>query len=124
MTSGDLAGRCARLAWIVPCLIPAQLLFSARLSNEKTTASIGNGFRVALTNARAQVATMSIAPGDAEGSPKNRHRAVDQWLYVLSGTGTALVNGKRSALKAARCFSSSARIGTRSNAPGEHCLEP
>jgi mannose-6-phosphate isomerase-like protein (cupin superfamily) len=58
------------------------------------------GFRVALTNARAQVATMSIAPGDAEGSPTNRHRAVDQWLYVLSGTGTALVNGKRSALNA------------------------
>jgi mannose-6-phosphate isomerase-like protein (cupin superfamily) len=60
----------------------------------------GKGFRVALTNAHAQVATMSIAPGDAEGSGDNRHRATDQWLYVLSGTGTALVNGRRSRLKA------------------------
>jgi mannose-6-phosphate isomerase-like protein (cupin superfamily) len=67
---------------------------------KKQRLRFGKGFRVALTNARAQVATMSIAPGDAEGSPRNRHRAVDQWLYVLSGTGTALVNGKRSALKA------------------------
>ena len=67
---------------------------------KKQRLRFGKGFRVALTNARAQVATMSIAPGDAEGSPRNRHRAVDQWLFVLSGKGTALVNGKRSALKA------------------------
>jgi len=59
----------------------------------------GKGFRVALTNPRAQAATMSIAPGDSEGDPTNRHRAADQWLYVLSGTGTAIVNRKRVALE-------------------------
>lgn len=47
---------------------------------------------------------MTIAPGDAEGGPKNRHRAVDQWPYVLSGAGVALVNGKRSVLKARTLF--------------------
>jgi mannose-6-phosphate isomerase-like protein (cupin superfamily) len=57
------------------------------------------GFHVALSNTRAQVATMTIAPGEAEGGPTNRHRAADQWLYVLSGTGTALVNRKRVVLK-------------------------
>lgn len=43
---------------------------------------------------------MTIAPVDAEGGPTNRHRATDQWLYVLSGTGTARVNGRRLGLKA------------------------
>lgn len=60
----------------------------------------GRGFRVALGNRRAQVATMTIAAGDSEGGPTNRHRAADQWLYVVSGTGTAVVNRKRVALKA------------------------
>jgi hypothetical protein len=32
------------------------------------------GFCVALKNARAQAATMVIAPCDAEGGPDNRHR--------------------------------------------------
>jgi mannose-6-phosphate isomerase-like protein (cupin superfamily) len=59
----------------------------------------GRGFRVVLGNQRAQVATMTIAPGDSEGGPTNRHRAADQWLYVVSGTGTAIVDRKRVALK-------------------------
>jgi mannose-6-phosphate isomerase-like protein (cupin superfamily) len=57
------------------------------------------GFRMALGNPRAQAAEMVIAPGDAEGGPDNRHRGSDQWLYVIQGTGTATVNGKRYALR-------------------------
>jgi mannose-6-phosphate isomerase-like protein (cupin superfamily) len=60
----------------------------------------GRGFRVVLENARAQAATMTISPGDAEGGPTNRHRGADQWLFVVSGTGSGRVNGKRHALKA------------------------
>jgi len=59
----------------------------------------GKGFHVALGNARAQVATMTIAPGDAEGGPTNRHRFADQWLFVLSGNGRARVNGTAVPLK-------------------------
>ena len=59
----------------------------------------GKGFRVAFGNARAQGAEMVIPPGDAEGDPKNRHRGADQWLYVVAGRGSALVNGKRHALR-------------------------
>jgi len=59
----------------------------------------GKGFRVAIDSRRAQAAEMVIAPADAEGDPQNRHRGADQWLYVVSGTGSALVNGKRYALK-------------------------
>ncbi|MBV8742955.1 MAG: cupin domain-containing protein [Sinobacteraceae bacterium] len=60
----------------------------------------GQGFRVALDNRRAQVAEMVLAPGEREGDERNRHRTADQWLYVVSGTGTATVSGKRLALKA------------------------
>ena len=37
---------------------------------------------------------MVIPPGDTEGDPRNRHRGADQWLFILSGQGRALVNGK------------------------------
>jgi len=57
-------------------------------------------FKVALTNSRAQVATMVIAPGDSEGGPDNDHRGADQWLFVLSGTGSGRLDGKSHALRA------------------------
>jgi mannose-6-phosphate isomerase-like protein (cupin superfamily) len=43
---------------------------------------------------------MVLAPGDNEGGSDNRHRGADQWLYVLSGRGEAVVGGKRHALSA------------------------
>jgi mannose-6-phosphate isomerase-like protein (cupin superfamily) len=58
----------------------------------------GRGFRVALGNRRSQAAEMVLKPGDSEGDPRNRHRGADQWLYVVSGSGTARVNGRRIAL--------------------------
>ena len=60
----------------------------------------GKGFRVVFANRRAQVAEMVIEPGDAEGDSGNRHRGADQWLYVVSGTGSACVNGERVPLRA------------------------
>src|SRR5204863_1833027 len=60
----------------------------------------GNGFAVAIGNRRAQAATMTVAPGESEGGPDNRHRGADQWLFVESGIGTAIVNGRRHALRA------------------------
>lgn len=59
----------------------------------------GKGFRVAINNGRAQAAEMVIAAAGSEGDPQNRHRGADQWLYVVSGTGSALVNGRRYSLK-------------------------
>lgn len=60
----------------------------------------GSGFSVALGNKRAQVATMVIAPGDSEGGPDNRHRGADQWLFVLSGKGSATVGRRTHTLRA------------------------
>lgn len=60
----------------------------------------GKGFSVALSNKRAQVATMVIGPGDCEGGPDNKHRGADQWLFVRSGTGVAILGGRKHRIKA------------------------
>src|SRR3982751_3207393 len=60
----------------------------------------GNGFSVALGNSRGQAATMVIEPGDCEGGRDNRHRGADQWLFVLSGSGEAILGGRRHRMKA------------------------
>ena len=60
----------------------------------------GEGFRVVRGNRDSQAAEMVLAPGDAEGGSDNRHRGADQWLFVLSGRGEAIVNRKRHKLAA------------------------
>lgn len=60
----------------------------------------GKGFRVAITDRRGQAAEMVLPPGESEGGPDNRHRGADQWMYVVAGTGAAIVDGKRVPLKA------------------------
>ena len=59
---------------------------------------VGHGVRVVLGNDHAQAAQMTLAPGEAEGGPDNRHRGADQWLFVVAGTGEAVVNGHHHAL--------------------------
>lgn len=61
--------------------------------------SLRKGFRVVRGNARSQCAEMVIPPGEAEGDARNRHRGADQWLYVVEGTGTALVKENRYKLR-------------------------
>ncbi len=43
---------------------------------------------------------MTLDVGACEGGPDTRHRGADQWLFVKSGTGVAIVNGRRVSLKA------------------------
>jgi mannose-6-phosphate isomerase-like protein (cupin superfamily) len=59
----------------------------------------GKGFAVVLGNRRAQAATMVLARGGHEGGPTNRHRGADQWLYVRSGRGVAIIASKRERLR-------------------------
>lgn len=42
---------------------------------------------------RSQAAEMALGPGESTGGPDNRHPDSDQWVLVLSGTGTAIVEG-------------------------------
>jgi mannose-6-phosphate isomerase-like protein (cupin superfamily) len=60
----------------------------------------GLGFRVLLGVQGSQAAQMTLAPGASEGGPDNRHRGADQWLFVVSGDGGAIVEGKPVQLRA------------------------
>jgi mannose-6-phosphate isomerase-like protein (cupin superfamily) len=59
----------------------------------------GQGFRVVLGDEHSQAAQMTLEPSESEGGPDNRHRGADQWLYVVSGAGAAIVNGERVELR-------------------------
>lgn len=58
------------------------------------------GFRVSVGNGASQGAVMVLDPGASEGGRDNRHRGADQWLFVMEGTGAAIVNGRKISLKA------------------------
>jgi mannose-6-phosphate isomerase-like protein (cupin superfamily) len=58
------------------------------------------GFRVLGSTPRSQGAFMTLAAGESTGGPENRHAASDQWLFVASGAGMAIVDGARVALEA------------------------
>ena len=60
----------------------------------------GEGFRVVLGDEHSQAAQMTLAPGATEGGPDNRHRGADQWLFVVRGTGQAIVQGECVPLRA------------------------
>jgi mannose-6-phosphate isomerase-like protein (cupin superfamily) len=66
---------------------------------KKKSMRFGKGFRVMPGNKHSEAAEMVIAPGDGEGDPGNRHRGADQWLFVVAGTGAAIVNDERYPLR-------------------------
>lgn len=47
---------------------------------------------------RTQAAVMTVPAGQKVGDRQNRHVNADQWLYVISGSGEAIVEGNRFAL--------------------------
>ena len=60
----------------------------------------GSDWRVLANLRNVQAAEMALAPGESTGGPGNRHRGADQWLYVVSGSGSAVVAGEERTLKA------------------------
>ena len=57
------------------------------------------GFAVVAGNKRSQAATMVIPVGGKEGGSDNNHSGADQWLFVVSGKGSATIAGRKFALK-------------------------
>ena len=49
-------------------------------------------FRVVAGSQRSQAAEMALPPGESTGGPDNRHETADQWVFVVSGTGIAVVD--------------------------------
>lgn len=57
-------------------------------------------FDVVAGSARSQAAVMVLEPGGSTGGAENRHPESDQWLFVVSGEGTATIEGREVALEA------------------------
>lgn len=55
------------------------------------TAGMRGTFDVVARSERSQAATMVLPPGKSTGGEDNRHPESDQWLYVVSGRGKAIV---------------------------------
>lgn len=55
-------------------------------------------FKIIAGTARSQAAIMVLPPHGSEGGPDNKHGHSDQWLYVISGNGQAIVEGRETAL--------------------------
>jgi mannose-6-phosphate isomerase-like protein (cupin superfamily) len=52
-------------------------------------------FKVLQSTNSAQGAMMVLGPGQSTGEPQNEHPRSEQWLFVVAGTGRALVNRRR-----------------------------
>lgn len=61
--------------------------------------SLDAEFEVAFEARKVQAAAMTLAPGSNTGGPDNRHPGADQWLFVISGSGLAIVEGAQQPLK-------------------------
>lgn len=61
---------------------------------QKKTLRFGPGFRIVAGNSQSQAAQMVLRPGQREGGPDNCHAGSDQWLFVVAGTGRAVVEGR------------------------------
>jgi len=67
---------------------------------KRTALDSDRWFDVLLETDTAQAAVMTLAPGQSTGSADNEHRKSDQWLYVVSGSGRATIDGELQALAA------------------------
>ncbi|ODR82489.1 cupin [Haladaptatus sp. W1] len=61
---------------------------------KRTTTKTADWFDVLLETERAQAAAMVLSPGQSTGGPDNRHEGSEQWLFVASGEGEAIVEGE------------------------------
>lgn len=52
-----------------------------------------NDFKVLIGDHHSQAAVMVVGPGAKVGGSDNRHRGADQWIYIESGSGVAVING-------------------------------
>jgi mannose-6-phosphate isomerase-like protein (cupin superfamily) len=52
------------------------------------------GFQVVINSECCQAAEMVLEAGESTGGKRNRHVGSDQWLFVVSGTGEATVDGR------------------------------
>ena len=65
-----------------------------------TSAARGKMFKPLLNSASVQAAMMTLRTGQVSGEFGDEHPGAEQWLFVVSGTGTAIGKSSRIALRA------------------------
>ena len=65
----------------------------------RTTLNFDRFFDVVSETDSAQAAQMTLDPGQSTGGPDNYHADSDQWLFVHSGSGWAVVDGEKHGLE-------------------------
>jgi mannose-6-phosphate isomerase-like protein (cupin superfamily) len=64
------------------------------------TGIVRSNFKVLTSTRSAQAAMMTLRPGQSSSDEvMNEHPRAEQWLFVVSGTGRAIVGKSRVALK-------------------------
>src|SRR5580692_5553548 len=58
-----------------------------------------SAFKVLASTRSSQAAIMTLWPGESSGPLSNELPRAEQWLFVVRGTGRALVNGRRTRIK-------------------------
>jgi mannose-6-phosphate isomerase-like protein (cupin superfamily) len=63
------------------------------------TGKLNGEFDIIGQSRSLQAATMTLRPGGiSDDEPSNEHRRSEQWLFVLTGMGEAIIGKKRDAL--------------------------
>jgi mannose-6-phosphate isomerase-like protein (cupin superfamily) len=63
------------------------------------TGKVRGFFEVLAQTRSGQAAMMTLRPGQSTGEPENEHSRSEQWLFVISGSGTARVGKRTVALR-------------------------
>jgi quercetin dioxygenase-like cupin family protein len=66
-----------------------------RRGMKRTAVESERWFDTLLETDSARAAVMTLEAGRATGGPDNYHAESDQWLYVVDGSGWAVVDGER-----------------------------
>jgi mannose-6-phosphate isomerase-like protein (cupin superfamily) len=75
------------------------LILCCTMKHIKTGTKRGK-FAVLASTRSAQAAMMTLQPGDTSDSEtSNEHPDAEQWLFVISGTGTARVGKRKGAIR-------------------------
>jgi mannose-6-phosphate isomerase-like protein (cupin superfamily) len=70
------------------------------MNNAKVHIDFDTDFKVLHSTKRSQAAVMVLKAGESTGGKDNKHEDTDQWMYVIQGTGTAVINGEETELVA------------------------
>jgi len=65
-----------------------------------TSSARGKMFQPLLNSTSVQAAMMTLRPGEVSGEFGDEHPRAEQWVLVLSGTGTAIGKSSRIGLRA------------------------